>query len=215
MKAQSSAFRGLVTLAPMLMAILTCLAEERWHFTIRPEQSRFTIKVGKAGFFKMFGHNHLVVVQGFKGSVEWQPKAPEKSKVRLRVGASSLAVEDPGIKRKEREKIQKEMEEKALVIEQYPDIRFESTELHLGGGVAGELKGNLIGRLSLRGVTSRVEIPLRLTVSEAELHVWGRFKLKGSDYGVPRISAAGGAVKTKDQLELTFNFLASREKGPP
>ena len=201
---------AIVALSTVLSARI--FAEETWHFRVQPEQSRFTIQVGKAGFLKVFGHDHLVSVAGFQGRVDWQPDAPESSKVSMEVRASSLTVEDPGMKEGERAEVQKEMEDEALAIDEYPKIGFESTKLDLRKDDHGELHGNIVGELTLHGVTKRIEISLHLTVSQEKLHASGRFELKGSDYRVPRVSGAGGTVKTQDKLKLVFDFLATRDE---
>ena len=183
--------------------------EEAWSFSVQPKESRFTVKVGKAGFLKAFGHDHLIEIRGIVGDVDWRPDNPEKSSIRIEIDASSLAVIDEGISDADRATIQAEMETTALDVEKYPKIVFVSKELSVSRG-NGERKGNLRGELTLRGVTDEVKIALTLTVDDQKVRVQGEFKIKGSDFGVPQIKAAGGSVKTKDELELTFDLVARR-----
>ncbi len=56
-------------------------------------------------------------------------------------------------------------------------------------------------------------IPLTLTVSEESLRAQGEFRIKGSDFGIDPISAAGGTVKTSDDLKLTFDLVGVRDSG--
>ena len=184
-------------------------SEDAWNFSVQPKDSRFTVKVGKAGFLKAFGHDHLIEIRGIVGDVDWRPDNPEKSSIRIEIDASSLAVIDEGISDADRATIQADMESKALDVTNYPKIVFVSTELSLSSG-DGERKGNLKGELTLRGVTNEVKFPLTLTVGDQKLRAQGEFKIKGSDFGVPQIKAAGGSVKTKNELELTFDLVATR-----
>jgi len=131
------------------------------------------------------------------------------SSIRIEIDASSLTVVDEGVSDADRATIQGEMESTALDVTSYPKIVFVSKELSVSRG-GGERKGNLKGELTLRGVTDEVKFPLTLTVDGQKLRAKGAFKIKGSDFGVPQIKAAGGSVKTKDELELAFALVATR-----
>ncbi|MFQ5793063.1 MAG: YceI family protein [Acidobacteriota bacterium] len=194
----------------LLLSSVPAFAQESRHFIIQPENSTFTIKVGRGGFLKVFGHDHVVEVRRFGGEVNWRPEAPESSDVLVDIESASLTVADPDVKVRERAEIQSEMESKVLEVERYPEIRFMSTRLELDEGRKGELVGRVKGELTLHGVTLDIEIPVRLVVSETELRAWGRFKLKGSRFGIRQIRAAGGTVKTKDELELSFDLVGER-----
>jgi len=158
---------------------------------------------------KAFGDEHLIEIRGIVGDVDWRPDDPEKSSIRIEIDASSLAVIDEGISDADRATVQAEMESTALDVTSYPKIVFVSKELSLSSG-DGERKGNLMGALTLRGATNEVKILLTLTVGDQKLLAQGKFEIKGSDFGVPQIKAAGGSVKTKDELELTFDLVATR-----
>ncbi len=173
--------------ALVLGLVLPLFAQEGWHFTLRPEESRFTVDVGRAGFLKVFSHDHVVEIRGFSGEVDWNPDEEELAR------------------------IQTDMEVKALDVENYLQILFVSEELTLSEEEGDERRGRVTGQITLRGVTNTVTIPLTLTVSEESLRAQGEFQIKGSDFGIDPISAAGGSVKTKDQLELTFDLVGARE----
>ena len=183
--------------------------EDTWNFSVQSTESSFTVKVGRAGFLKAFGHDHLIEIRDIVGDVDWRPDSPNMSSIRIEIDASSLAVIDEDISDADRATVQAEMESTALDVTSYPKIVFVSKELSLSSG-EGERMANLKGELTLRGVTGEVKFPLRLTVDDQNVRARGQFKIKGSDFGVPQIKAAGGSVKTKDELELTFDLVATR-----
>jgi polyisoprenoid-binding protein YceI len=185
-------------------------AQDGWRFALRPEESRFTVDVGRAGFLKVFGHDHLVEIRGFTGEVDWQPAAPESSSIRIEVDAASLTVVGEGDE-EERAQIQADMESKALDVQNHARIDFVSEEISLEERGGGEYRGRITGQVTLRGVTKHVTIPLSLTVSEERLRAQGEFQIKGTDFGIDPITAAGGAVKTSDDLKLTFDLVGVRE----
>ena len=195
--------------ALLLGSVLPSFSQEGRRFTLGPEESEFTVKVGRAGFLKVFGHDHLVAIRGFSGEVNWQPEQPEASSIRIEVQAASLTV--VGEDEEERAQIQADMEAKALEVESYPQILFVSEELSLSDAEGGEYRGRVTGQITLRGVTNTVTIPLTLTVSEQSLRAQGEFQIKGSDFGVEQISVAGGTVKTSDDLQLAFDLAGVRE----
>ena len=202
-------YRLIAALVFVFGTVSPAFSEDAWSFSVQPKESRFTVKVGKAGFLKAFGHDHLIEIRGIVGDVEWRPDNPEMSSIRIEIDTNSLAVIDEDISDADRATIQAEMENIALDVEKYPKVVFVSKELSVSRG-NGERKGNLRGELTLRGVTDEVKIALTLTVDDQKVRVQGEFKIKGSDFGVPQIKAAGGSVKTKDELELTFDLVARR-----
>ncbi len=195
-----------------------CLAspsfsQDVWIFNLRPDESRFMVKVGRAGVFQVFGHDHLIEVRRYTGQVEWHPDQPEASSIRVEVEAASLTVVDEvdEVEEEERAEIQADMETKALFLDQYPTIRFVSKELSLRKLGEGELRGEVTGELTLHGVKQTIKIPLWLTVTEDKLRSHGEFKLKVSQFGIEQIKAAGGTIKTKDELELSFELVGDRD----
>jgi polyisoprenoid-binding protein YceI len=187
------------------------IAQEAWRFTLKPEESRFTVDVGRTGFLKVFGHDHVVEIRGFRGEVAWEPASPESSSIRVEVDAASLTVVDEESEEEELASIQADMEAKALDVENHARIDFVSEEISLEDRGGGEYRGRITGQVTLRGVTKNVSIPLSLTVSEERLRAQGEFEIKGTDFGIDQITAAGGAVKTRDDLKLTFDLVGARE----
>lgn len=180
-------------------------------YQVKTAESRFTIEVGRAGLFKVFGHDHLIVVDRFTGEVDWNANAPAESRFILDVDAASLRVADDEVSEEDRGKIQSDMESKALALPANPHIRFESTrvEVQRVNGAAFQFK--VKGTLSLRGVEKPFEIPLTLTMDGDRATAKGEVALQSDKWGVPQVSAVGGSVKTKSDLKLHFEIVAVRE----
>lgn len=187
------------------------VAAEPAIYRVLPEESRFTVYVGKAGLFSVFGHDHLIEVRDFEGTVRWDANAPATSGFVLEVEADSLAVADEDVSDADRAQIEADMKAQALSVTNHPAIVFESEEVELLRSDGGTYSMKVNGSLELRGVRELLEVPLTLTVSDSRLTVAGEVKLRGKTWGVPQITAAGGAVKTKDELELTFEIVAVSE----
>lgn len=180
-------------------------------YRVVAEESRMTVHVGTAGLFKVFGHEHNIQVKGIAGRVEWNPEAPASSRFTLEVDAASLTVADEELSEKDRAQVQSDMETKALALAQNPKIVFVSTEVRVEKSEGANRRLKLRGTLSLRGVTKPVEVPLTLEVAEGRLTAKGEMELDGRTWAVPQIAAVGGSVKTKEELQLTFEIAAVRE----
>ena len=181
-----------------------------WEFLVDSGASRFTVDVGKAGVFKFFGHDHQVEVRQFEGKVSWYPEDPERSAVKMDIDPRSLTVVDEDVDAEERAEIQADMETQALAVDQYPRIAFRSRGFSLRRRGEGVFRGSVTGELSLRGETRSVEVPVEIHVSEEKLTATGELELRGSHFGVPQIKAGAGTVKTKDELKLAFEVVATR-----
>jgi polyisoprenoid-binding protein YceI len=199
-------FLGFILLSPSLS-----LGETAGLFSIRPEESRFTVKVRRAGLLKVFGHDHLVEVRRYRGDVRWMPDAEASSSVKLDIEAASLTVVGEEVSEEDKAKIQATMEAEVLEVDEFPSIRFESKDVKLRDNGKGEYRASVFGELTLHGVTQTVEIPLQISPDGDKLRARGEVKLKGSRFGIEPVSVAGGTVKTKDELELTFDLVAVRK----
>jgi polyisoprenoid-binding protein YceI len=189
-----------------VLILLGLVSGDATSYRVVAEESRMTVHVGTAGLFKMFGHEHRIDVRGLSGQVDWDPEAPESSRFRLEVDASSLSVADEELSEKDRAQVQSDMETKALAVAENPRIVFESAEVDVER--PGQLK--LRGSLDLRGVKKPVEVPVTLEVSEGRVRAKGTMELESGSWGVPQISAAGGSVKTSEDLTIEFEIVAVR-----
>ena len=194
----------------LLFALGAAAASEPATYKVDAGESRMSVHVGTAGLFKMLGHEHNIEVKGLAGTVDWDPDAPAGSRFVLEVDASSLSVTDEELSDEDRAQVQSDMESKALALPENPKIVFQSTEVQAekAQGAAHRLK--LKGTLSLRGATKPVEVPVTLEVAEGRLTARGEMELDAKQWGVPQISAAGGSVKTKEELKLTYEIVAVR-----
>lgn len=175
-------------------------------YIVDSESSRFTVRVGRAGFLKVFGHDHMIVVERYAGAIHWSKTAPSDSSFTLDVEAASLTVADDELSDEERRSVQGDMETKALGLPAHAKIRFESSLVKMTND--NPVTIDVKGVLDLRGVQKEIHIPVELEFQRAGVIAKGEFEIDGKDFGVPQVSAAGGAVKTRNELELAFEIRA-------
>jgi len=157
-----------------------------------------------------FAHSPKIAIPDLEGEVRWNSSALEDASSRLVVRASSLTVTDD-ISDKDRREIERKMHDEVLEAESFPEIVYEcprvSSVQKMGEGL---YVVTLNGELSLRGVTRDQPILARVTLKDDTLRAAGEFSVRQSDYQINPVTAAGGTIKLKDELRLSFDIAARK-----
>ena len=159
-------------------------------------RSSLTVRVFKAGLFSAFGHNHVIRAPIAQGSFDENADQPS---VQLQVDARQLQALDPELSAKDRAEVQRTMlGPSVLDTANFPEIRFRSLSIEKAG--AG--KWRVHGDLTLRGQTR----PVLVEVTGESGHYSGTATVKQSEFGIKPVSAAGGAIKVKDEVRVEFEI---------
>ena len=180
------------------------------HYTIDPTASRFTVRAFAAGLLSGFGHNPVIAIRDFSGEVNFAPDDLTKSSVGTTIKTDSFEVQND-VSEKDRREIIRTMNDQVLEVERFPEIAFESRQV--SGMQLGEslyvLK--IAGDLFLHGVTRRQSVSANVAPADDKLRAYGEFSIKQSDFKIKLVSVAGGALKVKDELKLTFDITAQKD----
>ena len=207
------------TTRPAALALLLALsapvafnAEPKTTYSIDSAKSKIEIQVAKDGFFKAFGHDHLVSATKFSGGAQLAAAKMEDSSVSFTADAGSLHVIDPGESEKDRSEVQATMlGEQVLDVARYPQIQFSSSAVKLVSSSKNTFDLQVSGPLTLHGTQKPVTLPVHLQISDdGSLTCDTEISLLQSDFGIAPYKAAGGAVKVKDKLKLTFHIVATK-----
>ena len=167
---------------------------------INIERSAISVHVGKAGLFSAAGHEHWVNAPISSGLIN----DSDRSHVEFKVDASKMVVKpDPSVDAKTQAEIQRDMQDRVLVSAKYPDITFRSSRVEKQ--TDGQWK--VEGTLTLHGVTK----PIASTVKRNGDAYVGNATLRQTDFGIKPITAAGGTVKVKNELEIDFRIVKRSE----
>ena len=173
--------------------------------------SRFTVRAFAAGIVAALGHSPTLAIRDFAGEIGFTPARPERATLRMEIRSGSLEVTDD-IKSSDRREMENTMNRDVLHVAQYPVIAFESTSTSVDNIGDGRYKVALSGNLTLRGVTRIVPVIAHVTTSgDLLLRASGQFSILQSDYGIPPVSVAGGALKLKDELKFSFDIVARKQ----
>ena len=160
--------------------------------------SKITIFVEKSGLFSAFAHNHTIGAPLASGHLD-----VEKRTVELKFRTQEMKVLDPGVSASEIADIDRTMKsDKVLDTGRFPEIAFTSTSVKSSEPQRYLVRGNL----TLHGVTR----PIELNVTFSEGRYTGKVTLKQTEFGITPVKIAGGTVKVKDVIEITFDIATSK-----
>jgi polyisoprenoid-binding protein YceI len=159
----------------------------------------------------VFGHSPTIAIPDLQGEIQFASDTPEGSSLRIVIQAASLAVTGD-ISAEDRQEIERRMHDEVLETDGFPEIIYEcprsSSIQKMGEGLyVVELNGDL----ALHGVTRRQPVSARVTVKGDVVRSAGEFSLRQSDYEIKPVSAAGGTVKLKDEIKLSFDIFARKQ----
>lgn len=201
---------GIIPILIFALATAT-LAQQKGVYSIDGAKSEMEVHVYRDGVFKTFGHDHLIGAKKMSGQVQFDEGKIENSKVSLKVEAKSLTVIDSSQSRKDRQDVQATMiSVKVLDAAKFPEILFTSTGVSSVKKIATGWELNLSGLLQLHGIEKMVSFPLRMHTEGHQLEARGEVSLLQTEYGIAPVKVAGGTVKVKDKLKVTFAIVATR-----
>ena len=181
------------------------------RYLIDAKGSTFNVRAFATGVLSVFGHSPTIAIPDFQGEVRWSSSALEDASLRLVIQAASLKVTDD-ISDKDRREMESKMHGEVLETDGYSEIVYECPRVSSVQRIAdGLFSVALNGELSLHGVTLNQPVSARVTLSADTLHATGEFSVRQTDYDIKPVSAAGGTVKLKDELKLSFNIAARKQ----
>jgi polyisoprenoid-binding protein YceI len=151
-------------------------------------RSKITIHVGKSGLFSAAGHEHEVSAPIAEGAID--DSGPGHAWFRVETARMTVLPE------KDRDAVQSAMQQQVLQSDRFPQIRFESSAIQK----LGDDKWTVTGALTLHGETHPVTVDVRRDANGFA----GETRIKQTQFGIQPPSAAGGTVKAKDELKITF-----------
>ncbi len=157
------------------------------------------------------GHNPSFAIRQFTGEANVPAAAPEQGAVRIVVQAASLELTDQ-VSDKDRREIERTTRNEVLEVSRFPEIVFEASHPSMSKGGEGHYWANLTGKLTLHGITQPQQITAQVSVTDSELRASGEVTVRQSSFGIKPVSVAGGTLKIKDDVKVTFDFVARKKE---
>lgn len=181
------------------------------RYLIDGKKSTFTVRAFATGLLSAFGHNPTIAIPDFEGEILLNPEVIEQSSMRLAIQAASLTDTDD-ISEKDRNEINRTMQEEVLDSDSYSEIVYECSRLTGSKTGEGQYWVALNGELTLHGVKRAQPVSARVWLNGDKLRAAGDFTVRQSDYEMRPVSAAGGTIKLKDELKLSFDISARKQE---
>jgi polyisoprenoid-binding protein YceI len=179
--------------------------------TIDAGESRVTILVGKAGMLSFAGHAHEVVAPAVRGRVTFDPMDWPHASVSLEFDAAALRVTGKGEEASDVPAVQTTMlGERVLDVQRFPTVAFQSRRVSVALGATGVAALTIDGDMTLHGKTRPMTICASATIdTSGRVTASGTFTLKQTDFGMVPVTAAGGSVRVKNDIDIQFVLKAS------
>lgn len=182
------------------------------RYAIDPKGSTFTVRAFATGMLSALAHSPTIAIPDFEGEVSFACGTVEDASLRLVVQAASLAVTDD-ISNKDRQEIERRMHDEVLEAGGFPEIIYEcpraSAVQKIGEGLYSV---SLNGELTLHGVMRNQVVAARVTLKGDILRAGGEVSVRLSYYEIRPVSAAGGTIKLKDEVKLSFDIAARKQE---
>lgn len=202
---------------------LGCAAVAAWLFTVAvmsdhrpvemavdPAGSHVVILVGKAGLLSFASHAHEVVAPGVSGRVTFDPADWQRASVTLEFAASAMQVTGKGEPAADVPEVQRVMlGARVLDTGRYPTISFRSSRVTVTAPTATSAIVLIEGDMTLHGTTRPMSVRAAVTLDAGGVTARGNFSLKQTDFGMVPVTAAGGTIRVKDELDIRFVLRAS------
>src|SRR5262249_20488026 len=178
------------------------LCADTQHYSIQLNSAnRFELHVFKTGLYH--GKFHTFLFPDYTGTVEYDPQSPEKSKIELTLAAKPVKCVDTWLSSKDLKSVQEYALHDMLAADQYPEIRFISSEIHPAGANHFDVRGTL----KIRGITKPASVDVVLQqASEGTLAFRGTASVRLTDYGLKPPKALLGTIGTKNEMDFSFTL---------
>lgn len=180
------------------------------RYRLDPSQSKFIAHALAGGLLWFKGHDHLVAVRDFTGEAQLTPDSISPASLEITAKAGSMVETSSAFTAQQKQIIDKELREIVLEPDKYPDIVFRSTSVAGKATAGNQYDLKISGDLTLHGVTRRITIPTKVTVTGNELRAQGEFSVDRSDFKVKATSAMHGLIRIRDKVTFTFDIIAHR-----
>ncbi len=185
-------------------------------YAIDPAESEVYWKIYRSGPLARLGHNHVISLVDFSGSVTvgsdladavWELSFPvdglivDDPELRARLGEDFESV--PSDEDKAGTKVNM-LTDRVLDGINFPEIRLE------GSGVVGSLDAaSLPLSINILGRTIEQTFPASISVTAETVTVTGEYRMTHTDFGMEPFTALGGAMAVGEDIDFTYSLRAS------
>ncbi|MFN2568463.1 MAG: YceI family protein [Candidatus Dormibacteria bacterium] len=172
-------------------------------YDIGPDNGTVTVRTYREGMAAKIGHDLVMTVAQWKGSVTIDPDTPSNSSVSVSFDTGTFQVLSgtggaKPLSDKDRKDILNNIAGKVLHTDKHPQITFTSERVD----ASAENRVGVDGKLTIAGTTRPVHLELTLEQTSGGVRASGTLPVKQTEFGIKPFTALMGALKVKDDMEI-------------
>ena len=187
-------------------------------YRIDPQTSDVRLLVYRDGVLSTFGHNHVVSLKDFTGTIHLQPKLAQ-SRVELDIPVDRLVVDDAAARQEGEDFASEPSKDDAagtrtnmlsnalLNAKQFPAIKVTGTS----GPVDTKNSATLGLSVQLVGQEIKLTIPATLKLEGDQLEASGAVELSHEQLGLKPFSALLGSLRVAEQMKFKYRIQARKQ----
>lgn len=179
-------------------------------YTVNDGRSSVRVHVGKSGAFSFAGHRHEIQAP-VSGRITADPANVGGSSVDLTFPTARFRVLPEDEPAGDAPKVEEAMRGPGVLeSSRFPEVHFRS-KLVTGAAASGSAAGyslQITGDLTIHGVSKEMTFPVTVTTEGKVLTANGHAVIRHDQFGLSPVSAGGGAVKVKNEIEIDFKIVA-------
>jgi polyisoprenoid-binding protein YceI len=198
----------------MLLCAAGSVQAEPATWAASTDSGRIVVHVYKRGLLSGLAHDHHFSATDWRATAVLDPAEPGLARVEMVLAAGSLRDQPASLSEQDRDQVNgRAAGPETLDAARYPEIRFVADRLATDGRAPAHkvdsLEGDLLGTLSLHGVSRSLEVPVHATTDGGRWRVKGTARIKQSDFGIEPYSGFAGTVAVHDEVVIEFDLLMS------
>lgn len=181
------------------------------RYRVDASKSTFIVHANRTGPLWFKGHSHRIAVREFSGEASLTTNVINPASLQMTVKTESLEETGADFTQEQKNIINKELKEIVLLPDKFPEITFQSSLVNLRGSADGKWNVEIIGNLTLNGVTKPIKIPATVSFEGNDLRAVGEFDIDRDDFGVKATDAFHGTIRVKNNIKFVFDIIAVSE----
>jgi len=187
-------------------------------YQVDPRASDVRLLVYRDGVLSTFGHNHVVSLREFTGTIRLQPKLAQ-SRIELDIPVDRIIVDDAEVRREEGQDFASQPSEgdiagtrtnmlsaALLNAARFPAIKVIGTSGPVDANNAAmiEISAQLVGQ------EVKLSLPATLKIEGDQLEASGEVALSHKQLGLKPFSALLGSLRVAEQMKFKYRIRATR-----
>lgn len=179
------------------------------RYVVDANASHFFVHVFATGLAAVAAHNPKFAIRDFSGEASFVPETLANAMLKIRIKVGSLTIMDE-VSKEEHGAIEQVMFNEVLDARIFPEINFDSAEVAVTKISENLFRAKVIGNLNMHGQTRRHQFDAQVVAGEDTLRGYGDFTVKQTEFGLQIASIAGGALKIRDDVRVSFYIIARK-----